>query len=99
MAVNRDAIVKYLTYGKGDIATGPFSARFWYGDPDVKPFPYDPEAAKSLLAEAGWEDADGDGVLEKEGKELRFTLSSGAGGEINLPVLIQNDLNFYPYKY
>jgi len=92
MAVNREAIVKYLTYGKGEVATGPFSARFWYGNPDVKPLPYDPEAAKRLLAEAGWEDIDGDGVLEKDGQEFRFTLSSGAGEQTNIPVLIQSDL-------
>lgn len=42
-------------------------------DPQVKPLPFDPPAAKQLLAQAGWADSDGDGVLDRAGE--RFTLS------------------------
>lgn len=39
------------------------------------PLPYSPDRATQVLAEAGWQDADDDGVLEKDGRPFRFTLS------------------------
>ena len=42
---------------------------------DIQPYPYDPEAAMALLEEAGWVDSDGDGVREKDGQRLEFTIS------------------------
>lgn len=41
-------------------------------DPGVKPIPFDPTKGRALLEEAGFKDADGDGVLERDGKPLRF---------------------------
>jgi peptide/nickel transport system substrate-binding protein len=34
---------------------------------------YDPEAVSAKLAELGWADSDGDGILEKDGVKLEFT--------------------------
>ncbi len=44
-----------------------------------EPLPYDPEAAKQLLDEAGWRDLDGDGIRERDGTPFRFTMLSGRG--------------------
>jgi peptide/nickel transport system substrate-binding protein len=38
------------------------------------PLPYDTAAARELLTQAGWEDRDGDGILERDGRPFRFTL-------------------------
>ncbi len=42
---------------------------------DLAPYPYDPEAAMQLLEDGGWVDEDGDGVREKDGQRLEFTIS------------------------
>lgn len=36
-------------------------------------YDYDPDEAKKILADAGWTDSDGDGILDKDGKKFSFT--------------------------
>jgi len=46
-------------------------------DETLNPWPYDPEAAKALLADLGWADIDGDDWLERttdDGREIQFDL-------------------------
>lgn len=40
---------------------------------------YDPMSARVLLRQAGWSDSDGDGILDRDGKPLRLTISAAAG--------------------
>ncbi len=49
----------------------PFSPSF---NKDLQPIPYDLEKAKSMLAEAGWKDTDGDQILDKviDGEKVKF---------------------------
>ena len=44
------------------------------------PWPYDPEEARRILDAQGWRDEDGDGILERDGTEFRFTAVASNGG-------------------
>jgi len=55
-AVDRDSIVKTILGGHGTVMPGPlWSGWLGYTD-DLKPYPYDPDKAKQLLAQAGYPD-------------------------------------------
>jgi peptide/nickel transport system substrate-binding protein len=72
-AIDIPAIVREVLQGYGVVATGQFPPSSWAFDPSVKAYPYDPNRAKALLAEAGWKPGP-DGVLVKDGKRLSFSL-------------------------
>jgi peptide/nickel transport system substrate-binding protein len=72
-AIDIPAIVREVLQGYGVVATGQFAPSSWAFDPSVKPYPYDPNRAKALLAESGWRPGP-DGVLVKDGKRLSFSL-------------------------
>ena len=59
-----------LRYGYGTAAAGPFPSSFAFGDDTVIAPGYDPEKARELLEEAGWTDTDGNGYVDKNGKDL-----------------------------
>jgi len=55
MAVDRDTIVSSILGGQASVIASLQGSRSFGFDPDLAPLPYDPEAAKALLAEAGVE--------------------------------------------
>jgi peptide/nickel transport system substrate-binding protein len=91
LAVNREELLKYVLNGLGRIATGPFPPHLWYANPGIHPWPYDPAKARIMLKDAGWEDRDGDGILEKDGKKFSFTLITNSGNDTrrDVGVLVQ----------
>jgi len=77
--VDRRAVAEQLLKGQAKVTTGPFYIYGRQSDPNIKPWPYDPEKAKKLLDEAGWVDSDGDGIRDKKGISLSFKLSYSTG--------------------
>ena len=80
-AINKQAIINGVLLGLGVSCTGPFPPKSWAYNPDARDYPYDPEKAKALLAEAGWRDTKGGGVLEKAGRTFTFTLMTNQGNK------------------
>lgn len=78
-AIDRQEIVDGVLLGLGQPAVGPYKPGTWWYKDDVKTFPFDPERAKALLAEAGWEDRNGDGILVRDGKPFSFTIRTNQG--------------------
>jgi peptide/nickel transport system substrate-binding protein len=83
-ATPKQEIVDGILFGEGSPATGPYKpGTVWY-NPDVKKYPYDIEKAKALLAEAGWSDTDGDGIIDKDGKPFEFQLMTNQGNSLRI---------------
>ncbi len=80
-AIDKEEIIKGVLLGLGRVSTGPFPPESWAYNKEVTPLPYDPKMAKELLKEAGWEDRDGDGWLDKDGKLFEFTLITNQGND------------------
>lgn len=94
MALDKREIIDGVLLGYGRSATGPFPPSSWAFDPAVPEIPHDPGAARSLLAEAGWTDTDGDGVLDKDGRPFAFTVITNQGNKLReqTAVILQSHL-------
>jgi peptide/nickel transport system substrate-binding protein len=69
-AIDVDTIIEEIYLGVGVRSTQPVAPGVFGFDETIEPIPYDPDMARDLLAQAGWEDTDGDGVVEKDGQEF-----------------------------
>jgi peptide/nickel transport system substrate-binding protein len=83
-AIAKQEIIKVVFLGLGEPCTGPYKPGAWFYNPQVKLYPYDPQQARKLLREAGWQDADGDGILDKDGKPFEFTILLNWGNQERL---------------
>lgn len=81
MAINRDAIVSGLLKGEGEPAFSPFSTSHLYYN-DVVNVGYNPDKAKELLAEEGWDSS----------RELVFSVPTGNAIREQAAVIIQQNL-------
>jgi len=84
--VDVEGINEKLLYNLATRVVGPISPSFKedYNN-SITPYPYSIETAKKMLAEAGWKDTNGDGIVDKvvNGKrlELKITYNYNQGND------------------
>jgi peptide/nickel transport system substrate-binding protein len=84
-ALDRQRILEDLESGLGIVARSHLAEHNLYFNPDVPQYPFDPERARSLLAEAGWSPG-GDGILGRDGMRLSFTCTTLSGDQTRRPM-------------
>jgi peptide/nickel transport system substrate-binding protein len=75
-AVDKELIVEQIYGGRAVVLPGALSPYNNFADESLTPYPYDPDMALDLLSQAGWEDSDGDGMLDKDGQPFAFTIDT-----------------------
>jgi peptide/nickel transport system substrate-binding protein len=85
MAINRQQLIDDVFKGTAVVATSHLSpcVKYYY-EPNVAKYPYDPNKAKALLDEAGWKPGP-DGVRQKGGTRLSFTITTIIGDQARRP--------------
>lgn len=107
MGIDREQIVQGLFGEEGEVALTPIPTGLREHCPSVKPLPYNPQQAKQLLAQAGWQDANGDGILDNGGRPLRIEVDYISTDPVRADVLVASqamlrqigvDLVLKPYE-
>jgi peptide/nickel transport system substrate-binding protein len=95
LGIDQASLINDVLMGKGKPATGPFLPTSWAYDQNLKPQIYDPEQAKTLLAEMGWKTKNRDGYLAKGPRqvlELNLLLAQGQPVQEATAVIIREQL-------
>ncbi|SLK02355.1 MULTISPECIES: ABC transporter substrate-binding protein [unclassified Paenibacillus] len=78
LAIDRTALVEGVLEGQGRPAYSVSDDLPW-SNPDSVFADANPDEAKQILADGGWADTDGDGIVEKNGTKAEFNLIYFAG--------------------
>ena len=81
-AIDRQAILDAVVLGRGVTAYGPLQRNI-YNNEDVERYDYDPGRARSILEDAGCVMGE-NGFYERNGQEVGFVISVGAGDQVRL---------------
>jgi len=92
-AIDKQEIIDGVYLGLGINIASPYKPGTRWSNPTLKPYPYDPAKARALLKEAGFNDTDDDGILERDGKPFAFEIVTNQNKEREKSaVLIQRRL-------
>ncbi|MBL8045343.1 MAG: peptide ABC transporter substrate-binding protein [Anaerolineales bacterium] len=78
--VNRQELINQLLSGVGEVPASYVPRPHPLFNPQVTLYQFDGRRGQQLLSEAGWNDADGDGVRDKDGRRLVLDYVTGPEG-------------------
>jgi peptide/nickel transport system substrate-binding protein len=84
LALDKEGLAFGATGGGGEPVWSDVHPRSWAYNENAGKLGGDPERARTLLAEAGWVDTNGDGIVEKDGRPLQVSLYVRADNGIRL---------------
>ena len=82
--IDRQAIVDTVLLGQGMTAYGPLQRNI-YNNEDVEHYDYNPEKAKQVMEDAGYE-MEEDGFYYRNGEKAGFVISVGAGDQVRVDI-------------
>jgi len=80
-AIDRQEILDGVQLGLGETIASPYKPGTYWVNKSLKKRPYSPEKARELLAKSGWADSNNDGILDKNGSPLSFTILTNNGNK------------------
>ena len=95
--INRAEIIETLYYGMATMTNSPINPNKPYYNKNIPNIEYDLEAAKKLLADAGWKDTDSDGILDKKvkGKQVdmvvKYKYNQGNDTRKNIGLMLKDE--------
>lgn len=81
-AVDKKSMITKVLRGKGRITCGTVYPESWAYNKAIESYPYDQKMAMKLLKEAGWNDTNGNHILDKHGMEFEFLLLIVRGDDV-----------------
>lgn len=81
-AIDRQAIIDSVLLGYGEAAYSPLQMGP-YNNEAIEKYSYDPAKAKAALESAGWKQG-ADGIYEKDGDRLAFTINCSQGDQVRI---------------
>jgi len=93
-AIERGRVLRLAADGRGTVADEFVPSSSWAYVKDVTKYTFSTEDANALLDQADWKDHDGDGIRDKGGQKLAFSIStSDEPARMAAATEIQRDLN------
>jgi peptide/nickel transport system substrate-binding protein len=85
MSVDMAALIEKFTLGQAEPSRGPLLPIQGFAD-TTQVLPFDPDASRQLLIDAGWRDSNSNGILDRRGTNLHFQILVAEEKQLHLQV-------------